>query len=200
MKKIVVSMAASLAIVLGGSAQAQTPAGERAPAVLSPALAAIDPASLKAVQDMFVAMSYRQSMESMAQQMAISGLRSIRPLVEARLKADPNLTAEQRKRVTSKLEKLNDLMPRLSKLFTEALTDPALIDELVDDSIPIYARNFSVAELNELTAFYRTPIGAKLLAVSPTLMAESMQGSQLAMTRSFELLKQKVLAMLQEQE
>ncbi len=36
----------------------------------------------------------------------------------------------------------------------------------------IYARHFSVAELNELSAFYRTPIGAKALREMPRVMGE----------------------------
>jgi len=36
----------------------------------------------------------------------------------------------------------------------------------------IYARHFTVSELKELTAFYRTPAGAKALTVMPKAMAE----------------------------
>jgi uncharacterized protein len=38
----------------------------------------------------------------------------------------------------------------------------------------IYARNFSVDELRELTAFYRAPLGQKVLQKLPTVMQESM--------------------------
>jgi hypothetical protein len=37
----------------------------------------------------------------------------------------------------------------------------------------IYARHFTVAELRQLIAFYRTPIGAKVLHEMPQVMAES---------------------------
>ena len=36
----------------------------------------------------------------------------------------------------------------------------------------IYARHFTVGELKEITAFYRTPAGAKALTVMPKAMAE----------------------------
>src|SRR3954454_24142309 len=36
----------------------------------------------------------------------------------------------------------------------------------------IYARHFTVSELKEITAFYRTPAGAKALTVMPKAMAE----------------------------
>ena len=36
----------------------------------------------------------------------------------------------------------------------------------------IYARHFTAEELREIIAFYRTPVGAKLLAMTPQLTAE----------------------------
>jgi uncharacterized protein len=36
----------------------------------------------------------------------------------------------------------------------------------------IYARHFTVAELQELAAFYRTPTGTKALQQTPQVMAE----------------------------
>ena len=42
----------------------------------------------------------------------------------------------------------------------------------------IYARNFSAAELRDLAAFYRTPIGQKLLQKMPTIAQESMTAGQ----------------------
>jgi len=45
---------------------------------------------------------------------------------------------------------------------------------LMDDAPTIYARHFTVAELRELLAFYRTPVGAKSLRVLPQIMGESM--------------------------
>jgi len=36
----------------------------------------------------------------------------------------------------------------------------------------VYARHFTVSELKEITAFYRTPTGAKALTVMPKAMAE----------------------------
>ncbi len=46
----------------------------------------------------------------------------------------------------------------------------ARVDELVDDIAPIYAQGFSLAELESLTAFYRSPAGAKLAALQPQMV------------------------------
>lgn len=46
-------------------------------------------------------------------------------------------------------------------------------NELVDAAIPIYERNFTVEELNDLLAFYRTKSGQSFLKKMPKVMAES---------------------------
>jgi hypothetical protein len=46
----------------------------------------------------------------------------------------------------------------------------------VNDAAPVYARYFTAQELRELAAFYRTPVGAKAMAVMPHASAELLQG------------------------
>jgi hypothetical protein len=50
---------------------------------------------------------------------------------------------------------------------------PAIMEVL----IAAYAQRFSVAELDELNAFYDTPIGQKLLRETPGLVTEIMQAT-----------------------
>ena len=44
--------------------------------------------------------------------------------------------------------------------------------------VPIYARYFTLSEIEELLDFYRTPIGRKTIEVMPLLTQESMQVGQ----------------------
>jgi hypothetical protein len=48
------------------------------------------------------------------------------------------------------------------------------------DMITLYAQEFTEAELKQLTAFYRTPVGHKSLAAMPKL---ALAGTQLGITR-----------------
>src|ERR1700683_5401204 len=48
------------------------------------------------------------------------------------------------------------------------------VNELADALAVIYASNFSVAEIHDLVAFYRTPTGQKYLAQQPVIARESM--------------------------
>lgn len=43
------------------------------------------------------------------------------------------------------------------------------------DGPAIYARYFTAAELRELLAFYRTPVGASALRVMPKTTSEALQ-------------------------
>ena len=47
-------------------------------------------------------------------------------------------------------------------------------DELADQIVPLYAERFSVSELKELLAFYRSPIGKKFVAETPGITGRSV--------------------------
>ena len=49
---------------------------------------------------------------------------------------------------------------------------------MVDNIATIYANNFTVGELREIEAFYRQPVGQKLLQKSPALVQQSNQAGQ----------------------
>ena len=53
----------------------------------------------------------------------------------------------------------------------EKMLERFLVDSM-KDAPAIYARHFSAQELRDITAFYRTPSGAKALQVLPTVTAE----------------------------
>ncbi len=52
------------------------------------------------------------------------------------------------------------------------------VAEILDKVAAIYARNFTVAELNEIIAFYRGPTGQKFVQRLPVVMQESLQVGQ----------------------
>ena len=48
-------------------------------------------------------------------------------------------------------------------------------EELISLIIPIYDKYFSEEEIDQLLAFYNTPLGIKLIKATPKIMEESMQ-------------------------
>jgi hypothetical protein len=49
---------------------------------------------------------------------------------------------------------------------------------MVDGAATVYASNFTAGELREIEAFYRQPVGQKLLAMSPAIAQQSAQVGQ----------------------
>jgi len=52
------------------------------------------------------------------------------------------------------------------------------MNELVQAMIPIYDRFYSEEEINQLTAFYNSPVGKKTIEVTPALIQQSMMAGQ----------------------
>jgi uncharacterized protein len=99
----------------------------------------------------------------------------IRKASTNRIESNPALTAEQKKAELAKLEKeIPEAMARMNALFN----DPTIATEMADAIVPLYARHFSVDEINQISAFYKSDVGGKMLATMPQLMGESMQISQ----------------------
>lgn len=70
-------------------------------------------------------------------------------------------------------------------------------DDLKPEFIRIYAESFTVAELRDLSAFYKTPTGKKSLEKMPELMNKGMaMGQERMMTRQEDL--QKLIAPIME--
>ena len=51
-------------------------------------------------------------------------------------------------------------------------------DTLLKMVVPIYAEYYSDTEITELVAFYQTPLGKKVISVTPDIMTKSMQAGE----------------------
>ena len=72
-------------------------------------------------------------------------------------------------------------------------------DELLGKMVPLYAARFTEAELDELLAFYRSPIGRKTTEAMPALMQESMELAATEAQSSVPEIKEKVTARLRKE-
>jgi uncharacterized protein len=66
-------------------------------------------------------------------------------------------------------------------------------DEFSDQAAMLYAANFSAQELREVTAFYRSPTGQKLLERQPEITRQSMALGQAWGAKVGEDLKQRMI-------
>ena len=76
-----------------------------------------------------------------------------------------------------------DIPERALKILDQELV--AIVQEnidvpggLIDRVVPVYDKYFTAAEIDELIAFYRTPLGRKAISTMPAVMQESMAAGQ----------------------
>lgn len=161
MKKIVFAVLASLAFAT--------------PSAYAQSVARVDPATAAAVQDLLATMKYREMMQTTMQQMNAAMPKMMLQGASAAINGNASLSAEQKKAAIAKAE---GEIPKTSATFTAMLNDPKLYDELIAETVPLYARHYTAAEIREISAFYKTPVGTKMLSTMPKLMNESMAISQ----------------------
>ena len=69
---------------------------------------------------------------------------------------------------------------------------------MVDSAASLYASNFTVDELREIDAFYRLPVGQKLLQKSLAITQQSMQIGQDASRKAAEDLRIRLTDLLRQ--
>jgi hypothetical protein len=113
-------------------------------------MAPIEPERLAAAKELLQVTGAAKGFEA-----ALIGLRE--PLQQLALKANPGKEA--------------DISQTLDTVFKRMLERKA---EALDLIAPLYAERFSVAELNEVIAFYKSPTGAKFTSAQPQILQQSM--------------------------
>ncbi len=170
MKRLSFALLASLILVASGTAYAQAPAA--APA------APIDPAALTAAKDMIESMKMRDVFVATMAQAAKSAPQMVSQMATASVNNNAKLTAAQKKEELAKIEKK---IPEMTAAMQSLFADSKMVDEMVNEMAPLYARNFTAPEIREIAAFYKSAAGAKTLRVMPQLMNDSMQITQKVM-------------------
>ncbi len=67
-----------------------------------------------------------------------------------------------------------DFEPRFTKLMNDMLTNMPW-EQMTQATVPAYQKHFSNGDINNLIAFYSSPIGQKFLQEMPEVTGESMQ-------------------------
>ena len=144
----------------------------------APTPAQLDPAAVSAAKELMEAMQYRDMMRLMFAQIEQNLPQMMLQGASGAINANPKLDAAQKK---AAIDAVSKELPQAAKAFASTMNDPRLMDELINETMPLYARLYNADELRAMTAFYRTPVGAKMLQTMPQLMSESMQISQRTM-------------------
>jgi len=65
--------------------------------------------------------------------------------------------------------------PNVDAAFWDEFQKEAKTDELINMMVPVYAKHFTDQDIQQLIAFYSTPIGKKYVENQPEIMQESFQ-------------------------
>lgn len=79
-----------------------------------------------------------------------------------------------RKNIENNITKAIEESPEETRSEIESLVD---IPQMIGEIIPVYDKYYSQDEIEELIAFYLSPLGQKVLDVTPSLMNEVMEVS-----------------------
>jgi hypothetical protein len=76
---------------------------------------------------------------------------------------------------------------RANRVIAETVKDMPM-DAILDDMIPIYQRHFSKTDIDDMSTFYASPTGQKMMREMPALTSESMQASYARMQKQMDVL------------
>ena len=180
MKKFVLSLA------LAASFTAAPAFAQSAPAA--------NPQAVAATKAMLDAMEIRKNMVVMYAEMQKQLPAMMRQQTAAMIEADTTLDAAKKKEAIAKFE---TKLPAVTRALGQIFSDPALIDEMINEMVPLYANNYTVDEIKTLTAFYQSPVGRKMMTLMPRLAGESMAIGQRIMNPRIGKLMQDVMQEVQ---
>ena len=97
----------------------------------------------------------------------------IRELI--RLTGSADLAFNAMKTQVATIKKMLPLPAKAQDDFADQFFAAADINEFIDLFVPIYDKHFTESDLDGMLAFYRTPVGQKLIKELPAVAAESQQ-------------------------
>jgi len=78
-----------------------------------------------------------------------------------------------------------DCEARLNKVLDDMVNQMPM-DEMLQATVPVYAKYFTKGDIDAMIAFYSAPTGQKLLREMPAIMADSMQAAMPIMRKTIE--------------
>ncbi|WP_229445538.1 DUF2059 domain-containing protein [Massilia sp. Leaf139] len=162
MKRLVATMCA---LAWSAAALAQAPAAGT-PAIAQSAQSA---QHLQHVRELLTVMKYREHLVARLQQTANAMPQAVLQAQTLRINGNTKLTQEQKKAELAIA--VNDSQKNV-QAGQRMLSDPKLVDDIMERVVPMYARQFTPAEIDELLVFYKSPAALKLQGLLPQLTQE----------------------------
>jgi len=85
-------------------------------------------------------------------------------------------------------------MTRYLQRLKQTIIDVMPFEDLVEHVFyPVYSKHFAMAEIQDMIAFFETPVGQKFIAVTPTLMQETIVLINQKYTPQFQAMNFKIV-------
>ncbi len=169
---------AAIAVPLAGVAQAPAPSAAAPGTAAPPAFATptppppVTPEQRAAIKELLDAMNTRDALTKAYGAISQSLAPRMAEAMNRQIEVNASLSADQKQKMRQ------NIGPAFDSTVREAMgvvTAPKLVDETMDKMIPIYAKYFTLPEVKQLTAFYRTPLGNKTLSTMAQANNEALQ-------------------------
>ena len=148
-----------------------TPVQMAAPA---PAPVTVSPEARAAIKDLLDAMNMREYLSKNFQGMPQAIAPQLANAVARQVETNATLTPDQKTKV---LEGLKVPFDTSMREVQGIVTSPKMVDDTLQKMYPVYAKNFTLPEIKQLSTFYRTPAGSKTLGVMTQAIGESLQAT-----------------------
>lgn len=181
-KQLVASLVVSLgaAVAFASSADAQTPkapapapAPAAAPTPAAPPAPPVTPEQRAAARELLDVTHTREGLQSALQQMSTALRPQMGQMMAQRIEVNTTMTPEQKQKVRQSMQQPFDAAVAEG---TKMVTDPKLVDDVVDRMVVIFARTFTLDEMKQLNVFYKSPLGQKTITGIPAAGRDAMQG------------------------
>ena len=163
-----------------------TPSPAAEPAPVAPVQEPIPESKRLLIDELLELTGGRQLHEQMQQSLFAQMQQQMQPLIARMVEGTEDLSpAETEAAVAEISSRVNALLARVSAAIQEEVTYEDVLENVY---YPAYAQHFTEEDLQGLIAFYQTPLGEKLVAVTPDLLQTTMQlSNELYLPRMFEL-------------
>jgi uncharacterized protein len=123
-----------------------------------------------AVKEMLEAINFKQTMSQMMGAMSAQMPQMVDQMLDGATKDSKLGDAERAELRKSSKAAQSKAFAEMTAMFQE----PEFLQSVESIMGRAYAKNFSVDEIKGITAFYRSPAGAKMLATQPQIMQQTM--------------------------
>lgn len=182
-KKLLLLVVAACAMALGQSSSA--PVSGQSPSATqkkkaTPATEAAEKPTQEQVLKLLELLRVRESL-----QIALDAMKE-----QVRATAEQSLRESVPQPSTEQLRQLNAIVDGVFK--------ELVLDDLLQDVVPVYQKHLTRADVEAVIAFYSSPAGKKIMREQPAMIRESMQATRAGQQKKMELLLVKLDARMRE--